>query len=79
MYSAWSPLLRAKFWKKELVGSGAPRRPGAKKGEGSGRTVDSARGKTKGNWGCGGGMAAGGGGGGGGGNGGGGGGEGGGL
>lgn len=40
MYSGWSPFLRTKFWKKELVGSGVERSFGAKKVEGSGRTVD---------------------------------------
>jgi len=49
MYSAWSPLLRAKFWKKELVRSGAERRLDEKKGEGLGRNGDSTCGKTKGN------------------------------
>lgn len=48
MYSGWSPFLRTKFWKKELVGRGEERSRGEKKGEGSGRTVDWAFGKRKG-------------------------------
>lgn len=48
MYSAWVPLLRQKFWKKEFVGRGEERRLGEKKREGSGTTVDCARGKTNG-------------------------------
>lgn len=45
MYSGWSPFLRAKFWKNELVGRGDERRFGEKKRDGSGRTVASAWGK----------------------------------
>lgn len=45
MYSGWSPFLRVKFWKNELVGRGDERRFGEKKRDGSGRTVASARGK----------------------------------
>lgn len=48
MYSGWSPFLRVKFWKKELVGRGEERSEGEKKVEGSGRTVDWAWGKRKG-------------------------------
>jgi hypothetical protein len=46
MYSGMSPSLSTKFWKKELVGSGAARSAGAKKRDGSGTTVDVARGNT---------------------------------
>ena len=42
MYSGMSPSLSTKFWKKELVGSGAARSAGAKKQDGSGTTVDVA-------------------------------------
>lgn len=48
MYSGWSPFLRTKFWKKELVGKGVDKRWGEKKVEGSGRTVDWVWGKRKG-------------------------------
>lgn len=47
MYSGWSPFLRTKFWKKEFVGRGEERRLGEKNKEGSGKTDDSALGKTK--------------------------------
>lgn len=47
MYSAWSPLFRTKFWKKEFVGSGFLTRYGGKKIEGSGRTVEFVSGKRK--------------------------------
>jgi hypothetical protein len=46
VYSGWSPLLSAKLWRKELVGSGAARSSGAKNRAGSGSTVDAVRGKT---------------------------------
>jgi hypothetical protein len=42
MYSGWSPFLRTKFWKKELVGRGVDRRFEEKNLEGSGKTVDLA-------------------------------------
>jgi len=45
MYSGWSPFLRTKFWKKELVGSGEETSSGEKNTDGSGRTVDSVLGK----------------------------------
>lgn len=45
MYSWTSPFFKVKFWKKELVGKGEERRSGAKKRDGSGRTVDVAAGK----------------------------------
>lgn len=48
MYSGWSPLLRVKFWKKELVGRGDERRCAEMKSDGSGRTVDSADGNRNG-------------------------------
>lgn len=48
MYSGWSPFLRVKFWKKELVGRGDERRFGEKKREGSERTEDCTLGKRKG-------------------------------
>lgn len=50
MYSGWSPLLRTKFWKKELVGRGEARVLGEKKREGSGRTVDCVSGNRKADW-----------------------------
>jgi hypothetical protein len=40
MYSGWSPLLRTKFWKKELVGRGVDSKFCEKKFEGFGRTVE---------------------------------------
>lgn len=48
MYSGRSPLLRTKFWKKELVGSGEERREGEKNLVGSGTAVEVVSGK--GNW-----------------------------
>ena len=46
MYSGMSPSFSTKFWKKELVGSGAARSVGAKKRDGFGTTVDVVRGNT---------------------------------
>lgn len=40
--------MRAKFWKKELVGRGEDRRAGEKKSEGSGMTADWVFGKRNG-------------------------------
>lgn len=47
MYSGWSPFLRRKFWKKELVGSGDERSFGEKNLKGSGNTVDLVSGKNR--------------------------------
>jgi len=40
MYLGWLPLMRTKFWKKELMGSGVDRRFGEKNFEGSEKMVE---------------------------------------